>query len=160
MTTMSDIQGYRVIAVTGVHRTNGTSTLRRPSNAGASDSDIEAICQMLAPTVANIAAEVARRAKGHWIDEVPQGDGLSTGAAGTIAEISNQTLRTWAEECAVQPGKAIGLRVVTGGDRGDGWVLSWTRLIEEIEYRKGKPRRVEVEQRYKKFVSNLADARK
>jgi hypothetical protein len=134
-------------------------TMRGPNQAGASGSDIEAICEMLAPTVANIVAEVARRTRGHWIDEVPPGDGLSTGAAETIVGISDQTLRTWAEECAAA-GKAIGLRVVTGSDRGDGWVLSWTRLLDEIECRKGKPRRVEVEQRYKKFVSNLADARK
>jgi hypothetical protein len=117
------------------------------------------IREMLVTALAPVAAEVARRAERHWLEEVPLGDGLSTGAAETITGMTDQTLRTWAEECAAA-GKAIGLRVVTGSDRGDGWVISLARLLDEIERRKGKPRRVKVEQRYKKFVSNLADAKK
>lgn len=113
---------------------------------------------MLITAVAPVAAEVARRAQRHWLDAVPSGDGLSTGAAAIITGFSDVTLRTWAEECAAAD-KAIGLRVVTGSDR-DGWVLSWTRLLDEIERRKGKPRRVEAECQFKKFVSNLAVPKK
>jgi hypothetical protein len=130
-----------------------------PNSPVADDGDIAAICEMLAPTVANIAADIARRAKGHWLDAIPQGDGLSTGAAAIITGFSDVTLRTWAEECAAA-GKPIGLRVITGGDRGDSWVISWSRLLAEIERRKGRPRRVEAEGQYKKFVANLADPRK